>query len=441
MKILRHKYFRFAYISLIYILFVLWLECYWLLAGLPIIADIFLTGFINWEQLKISKRGKNHPGLEWLKAILFALITVLLIRGLLLEAYTIPTPSMEKTLMVGDYIFLSKISYGPRMPMTPLSVPFVHNRLSFANNIRSFLTNPQLSYKRLAGLSEIEPNDVVIFNFPEGDTVVLQFPNQSYYVLIRKYGRKSIHDQYDIIYRPVDKRDHFVKRCVGLPGNRFEIRHGNVYVNGKRTEDPPLLQFSHYVKTRGRQIDPEILGELHIDNAHRYFDPEKSSYIMPLTMKTAGILRTLPEVQTVTKLENTNRKVSYRSVFPYSPYYKWTEDNYGPLEIPARGKTVRLTLENLPLYKRIIAVYEHNELSVNDGVIHINGIPSNRYTFKMNYFFMLGDNRHNSADSRFWGFVPEDHIEGKAVFVWLSLKTGAKLPNRFRWKKMFKIIE
>jgi signal peptidase I len=440
MKVPRKKYILFALATLFYGLFVIWIGFYWLLLGIILIFDHFITGFLSKLRKLIKLPVVLTETFEWIGAILTALIAVIIIRTLFVEAYNIPTPSMEQTLLVGDYLFVSKLSYGPKLPNTPVGFPFTHNTMPFSTNKKSYSEKVQWPYKRLLGFGKVKHNDVVVFNFPEGDSVVRELPDQNYYSLIRNYGRKTILSQYHIVKRPVDKRENFVKRCVGLPGDTIEIRHSSIYINGRELSQTAHVQFNYYVRTNGESLDSAFISGLELSEADQLYDPSKESYVFPLTVSQAAKIRELPNVQVVTRLENTNKQLSYFSFFPYSPHYLWTEDNYGPIVIPEKGQRVELSIRNLPLYSRIIEAYEKNNLEVIDSTIYINHEPQNSYTFGMDYFFMLGDNRHNSADSRIWGFVPEDHIVGKAVLVWLSIDSSKKGWKRFRWNKMFKKI-
>jgi signal peptidase I len=441
LKIKTSDIIKFVVIAGIFSLFVLWLRFYWLLLGNIILFDIYISKLINWNYPgKILSRSRIVKEIfDWSMAIITALILVIFIRTFIIEAYTIPTPSMERTLMVGDYLFVSKISYGPKLPNTPIAFPFTHNTMPFSNK-KSYSEKIQWPYKRLAGFSKIKNNDVVVFNFPEGDTVIQQFPDQDYYSLARKYGRNAILSQYDIISRPVDKRENFIKRCIGIPGDTLLITHTLIYINNTPLSDPVNVQYNYYIRTNGQNLETDQLHNFDITETDQLSDPDMKSYVFALTRKQASDIRNLSNITQVSLLENTNRNLSYLSFFPYDPSCAWNEDNFGPLVIPRKGMSVDLTLDNLPLYKRIIEAYEKNKLDIKDGVIYVNNKPSDSYTFSMNYYFMMGDNRHNSADSRIWGFVPEDHIVGKAVLVWLSLDKNKNSFKKIRWNRMFKKI-
>jgi signal peptidase I len=431
----------FVIAATLFSLFAVWLQFYWLLIGNIILLDLFITRLINWRypsRLLLRFRLLKEI-LDWTFAIISAIILVVFIRTFIIEAYTIPTPSMERTLLVGDYLFVSKISYGPKLPNTPLAFPFTHNTLPFSNK-QSYNEKVQWPYKRLAGFNKIKNNDVVVFNFPEGDTVIQQFPDQNYYSLIRKYGRNSVLNQYQIIVRPVDKRENFVKRCIAIPGDTLLITHSSVYINNLPFADPEEAQYNYYIRTNGKEIEDDKLAGLEITASDRLNDPDKESYVFSLTRGQASSIRNMSNVAKVTRLENTNRNLSYLSYFPYDPTFYWNEDNFGPLIVPGKGITIDLTLKNLPLYRRIIEAYEKNTLDIKDSIIYVNNQPSSSYTFTMNYYFMMGDNRHNSADSRIWGFVPEDHIVGKAFLVWLSIDKNKKSFKKIRWNRMLKRI-
>lgn len=437
---LKNKYFRFTFAAIIFILWVVWIGNYWLLLGLPIIFDFYITQKVNWTFWK--KRGQKKTVLiEWVDAIIFAVVAATLIRMFFIEAYTIPTSSMEKSLLVGDYLFVSKVAYGPKLPNTPISFPFVHHTLPFTKYTKSFIEWPRWPYKRIAGFGQIKRNDVVVFNFPEGDTVCLQDQNSSYYTLARIYGRDYIRQNYDIIYRPVDKRENYIKRCVGIPGDTIQVIHGSLFVNGKEQAKIGKRQYNYQIRTNGSTINPIRFEEMGIARSDINYNAQESVYILPLTEEMLERFKTFSNVTEITRNENTDSTVMWKLIFPHDPRYKWNEDNFGPLWIPKKGATVTLTTDNLPLYQRIIDVYENNDLRVENGTIYINGEPASSYTFKMDYYFMMGDNRHNSADSRFWGFVPEDHVVGKASFIWLSLDKDKRFPANIRFKRMFTTIK
>jgi signal peptidase I len=396
---------------------------------------------VPWAFWKKRKDKKYQPTAttDWIDAFLIAIVAATLLKVFFIEAYTIPTSSMEKTLLVGDYIFVSKVTYGPKMPNTPISLPFTHHTFPLTNS-KSYTEKVKWPYNRLWGFSDIKRNDVIVFNFPEGDTVILEYPDQNYYVLLRQYGREFINKNYKVTWRPVDKREHFVKRCIALPGDTLEIEHGKVFVNGQPEPFLPTFQYNYFVKTHGVELPDEMLDSLKITVVDQNYNAHNSLYDIPLTDSSREILESQPYIKSIARYENTNPVYSTGSIFPNSRQYMWTEDNYGPLAIPARGDTVQLTLDNIPLYSRIVEAYEQNELMVTDSSILINGKVTHQYVIQMDYYFVMGDNRHNSADSRYWGFVPEDHVIGKAFFVWLSIDKDKKYFKNIRWDKMFKFI-
>lgn len=381
---------------------------------------------------------------EWVEAIIFAVIAASIIRIFLIEAYTIPTSSMEKTLLVGDYLFVSKVSYGPKVPNTPLSFPFVHHTLPLTSTTKSYLEWIELPYYRFPGLGKVRNMDVVVFNYPDGDTLSDKFQsNVSYYQLVRKYGRDNVWSdkQYfgNIISRPPDKRENFIKRCIGTPGDTILIAARTVYINGKEEQNPGKRQFKYYVQTDGSQINAKNLERL--DITENILTDNRGNYEMTLTEEAAARLK---EYSNVKQVEPIIQPVGAwdSDIFPFDSAYRWNVDNFGPLVVPKAGVTIPLTLSNLPLYRRIIDVFEANDLTVKNNTIYINGRPATSYTFKMNYYFMMGDNRHNSADSRYWGFVPEDHVVGKAVFVWFSVDPNKPLlDGKIRFKKLFRIVK
>lgn len=381
---------------------------------------------------------------EWVDAIIFAVVAATIIRIFFFEAYTIPTSSMEKSLRVGDYLFVSKVSYGPRVPMTPLSFPFVHHTMPLTNQTKSYLEWIKLPYYRFPGFSDIEHNDAVVFNYPDGDTVSLLFQsNISYYVLSKEYGRdRVLNDQRSfgkVTARPADKRENYIKRCVGLPGDTLEIKEQQVYINGVEAENPENLQFKYIIQTDGSRINPIILDRLDISEMLATSSP--GEFVVFTTGKSARQLDDLPNIQRVVKYREPIGKWN-KDIFPFDKNYKWNIDNFGPLYIPKTGDIIKLSPENISLYRRIIEAYEGNTLDEIDDKIYINGEETQEYEIKMDYFWMMGDNRHNSADSRYWGFVPIDHIVGKAFFVWLSLDPDKSLFNgKIRWNNMFRFVK
>ena len=439
-----NKWFKFVVVGFVYLLWVVWIESYLWLIGLTVIFDLYISKKVHWAfwKKKNTPDGKQTQAVEWVDSIIFAVIAATFIRMFFIEAYTIPTSSMEKSMLVGDYLFVSKTSYGPKLPNTPLSFPFVHNTLPFSKTQKSFVEWIKNPYKRIAGFGKVKNNDVVVFNFPEGDTVALKFPDQSYYWLVRNYGRERVWQEKEtfgeITVRPVDKRENYVKRCVGTPGDIVELKDGQLYVNGKVSQNFAGMQYDYQVTTNGTGINKRILDQLNIAEADRNV-ASNGQYLFPLTDQNVAKIKALKNVKSVQKT-NISKGIHDPEMFPFSNNYPWNVDNYGPLEIPKKGQSVKLTLDNLPLYQRIIDLYEANDLKVKDSTIYINGSAAESYTFKMDYYWMMGDNRHRSADSRYWGFVPEDHVVGKAVFIWLSMDKDQPFYNKVRWSRLFSLV-
>jgi signal peptidase I len=456
-NILSNKYFKFATAALIYLLVVIWIGNYWLLIGLAIIYDIYVSGKVNWTFWK-KRSGKNSSFVEWLDAMIFAIVAVTLINIFLFQNYRIPTGSMEKSLLIGDHLFVSKIAYGPRMPNTPVAFPFTQHTMPLTKG-KSWSDLILWPYKRLAGFGKVKNNDPIVFNFPAGDTVVVEDQATSYYEIVRSVARdlrdseassagspksdayyvdlarKEVNEKYHVIYRPVDRRDNYVKRCIGIPGDTIFIKDRNLYVNGRLVPENQTQQTTYAVQTNGTTINPKAFERLNISVADQqiYYG---TAYLLPLTRENAAKIAKFSNVTEVKEILSVKGKY-YPQIFPYSPVFKWNEDNFGPLWIPGKGTTVKIDTSNICLYERIIDVYENNDLHVEGDKIFINDKLADSYTFRMNYYWMMGDNRHNSADSRYWGFVPEDHIVGKPKFIWLSLNKDGKGLSKIRWDRMF----
>jgi len=381
---------------------------------------------------------------EWVDAIIFAVVAATIIRTFLLEAYTIPTSSMEKSLLVGDYLFVSKITYGPKAPNTPLSFPFVHHTLPGTETVKSYVEWIKFPYYRFAGFKNVDHNDAVVFNYPAGDTVSTRFQsNVSYYSLVDQYGRERVWTDKrnfgDIVVRPVDKRENYVKRCIGLPGDTLSIVNRQVYLNGKKAINPEKLQYQYMVTTNGSSINQKILNKYDITESFRGNKP--GQFIFMLTDEAKQGLEKLPIVKNV-EVFNEQPNLWKPEIFPYDSAYRWNRDNFGPLYIPQKDVPINLTIKNLPIYKRLIVTYEGNDLKIENDKIIINGEETTTYTPKLNYYWMMGDNRHNSADSRYWGFVPEDHVVGRAEFVWLSLDPNKSLfDGKIRWSRLFSVVD
>ncbi|MGB0368199.1 MAG: signal peptidase I [Flavobacteriales bacterium] len=387
-----------------------------------VLFSFFYWPFLGWNKdVKYThpdkqKRPAKSTSREWADAIIFAVFAATFIRLFAIEAYTIPTSSMEKSLLIGDFLFVSKMSYGPRTPNTPLAFPFAHHTIPVLNS-KAYLEWIKLPYYRLTGLGEIENNDVVVFNYPMES------------------------------FRPVDKRENYIKRCVGIAGDELEVKQGVLYINGEEAYRPENMQHSYNVKTDGTGFNKRVLRKLDITEGGRVSN--NGDFNLTMTDEAATKIESFKNVSKVER--SVSEPGSYAEyIFPNSDpelesrgnnKFFWNVDNFGAITIPKAGEAVELTVENLPIYERLIGFYEGNDLKVEEDKIYINGEQTSSYTFKMDYYFMMGDNRHNSADSRFWGFVPEDHIVGKAVFIWLSIDQNAtKLSEKIRWRRMFSLI-
>ena len=438
----RNRWTRFSFWALLYVLWVVWLGSYWWLLGLIVLFDMFITKKVKWTFWKKDyKEGEKHNvWLDWLDAIIFAVIFVTFINIFFFQAFKIPSSSMESTLYTGDHLFVSKLAYGPRVPETPLTIPFTHNVIFGKESYSTLIHN---KYRRLKGFGQVKRGDAVVFGFPNGDTVLKKAPVEDYHALVRANGRELVESRLGpIIVRPTDKKDHYVKRCVALPGDTLTVREGLVYINSVQQEVYPGIQLSYRVVTNGQRINSKVLEKLGLNIGELYYDPSLPGYPeMPLTAAMLEKVKDMPGVVSAEPNIETYPSADAYGIFPFSPDYRWTRDWFGPLWIPKKGETVELDTDNLPLYERIITAYEKNDLKVNDeGMIFINGQEVYSYTFQQDYYFMMGDNRHNSLDSRYWGFVPEDHIVGRPSVIWLSTNRDAKFPKNIRWRRFLKFV-
>ncbi len=485
---------------LLYALFLWWAECWWGIAAMPLIFDAYVTRRVPWGWWRSLENPLSRTLMSWLDALVFALVAVYFVNIYLFQNYTIPSSSLEKSLLVGDYLFVSKTSYGARAPITPLSMPLCQHTLPLGG-AKSFIPWPQWRYKRVHPKA-VGQGDIVVFNYPAGDSVLLgsRYEQTDYYELCYLVGKQirglkptaipqeplqgSIADATDpwvkthgypsetpsgglalasckersetmalgreyirqhpdefgrLSWRPVDRRENYVKRCVGLPGQWLEIRERTVYIDGKPLEEPENAQYTYRVELKSERMLPkELAKEIGLSS-----DDQRTLYqsgTCPLTKAMAARLRERKDVVRSVELQEAKET---DMLFPLGMETGWTTDDYGPVWIPKKGETVTLTLDNLPLYERCISVYEGNDLRVTDeGKIEINGEETQEYTFRMDYYWMMGDNRHNSADSRYWGFVPEDHIVGKPLLIWWSSDKDYGLFNGgIRWRRLFRLVD
>lgn len=464
----RKDMIKMSIILVLYILFLIWVKSWLGIIVIPFIVDNYTTHIVKWKWWKKSQNKTLRKVMSWVDAIVFALVAVYFVHLYFFQNYVIPTSSLEKTLLVGDYLFVSKINYGPRKPITPLSMPLTQHTMPVLG-CKSYIDAIQWDYERVAGFEDIEINDIVVFNYPAGDIATTNPAITDFHAMcygigkelnsgtydidsagddirkVRATYKKHYEDGYkyieshpqefgDIVDRPVDRRENYVKRCVGLPGNTLEIRDKVIYIDGKPQPQPKNSQFNYYVELT-QKIPDNILKErgISFDDAQMLY----STGQIPLTRENYEWFK--KNTKLCTSIEQVNMEMT-DGIYPLNGNYGWTADNYGPVWIPKKGETVKLTLENLAIYERPIAVYEGNSIKIdNNGKIFINGKEADSYTFKMDYYWMMGDNRHNSADSRYWGFVPEDHIVGKALFIWLSLdKDYGLFDGKIRWGRMFR---
>ena len=459
---------KFAVVLALYIAFLLWVKSWLGVVVIPFIYDIYITKKIKWQWWKEAEKPVKFV-MSWVDALVFALVAVYFINLFFFQNYVIPSSSLEKSLLTGDYLFVSKVSYGPRIPETPLTMPLTQHTLPVVE-CKSYIEWPHWDYRRVKGLGKVELNDIVVFNYPAGDTLCSapQYQSYDYYGMCYSIGyqlypqrpnpdslsandrikyfntlyeagreelRRNEAEYGKIITRPTDRRENYVKRCVGLPGQTLQIKNRIVYLDGKANKEPEEVQYTYYVKLK-QHIPDEMLKDLGI-SMEDLVSLNTAGY-MPLTKRAVA---TLSKRKDLVESIRINTDASEHDIYPLNGNMHWTRDNYGPIWIPAKGKSINLTLDNIAVYERPIKVYEHNDLQIKDGKIYINGKEADSYTFKMDYYWMMGDNRHNSADSRYWGFVPEDHVVGKPIFIWWSSDPDRSGFGGIRWQRLFRFVD
>ena len=463
---------KFSVVLALYLLFLVWVESWLGLIVVPFIFDVYITKKIHWQWWK-DEEGPVRFIMSWVDALVFALVAVYFINLFFFQNYVIPSSSLEKSLLTGDYLFVSKVSYGPRIPQTPLTMPLTQHTMPLVN-VKSYIEWPHWDYRRVKGLGNVKLNDIVVFNYPAGDTlcneeryqandyyqmvysigdqileqngqqqdvrVLNPLQQRSYFEKVYAAGRNYILNmpgEYgDIISRPTDRRENYVKRCVGLPGQTLQIKNRIVYLDGKANKEPDNVQYTYKMKLKG-EFPIDLADELGITNEDLLM--YNQSGVIPLTKKAYLALKAN---KNLVESISINADAIYGDLYPLNAYTGWTRDNYGPVWIPKKGKSIQLNLKNLPIYERCIKVYEGNDLKVDSqGNIFINGKLAKSYTFKLDYYWMMGDNRHNSADSRYWGFVPEDHIVGKPIFIWWSHSPDHPGFSGIRWNRLFNFVD
>ncbi len=468
---MKKQWIKFGVVTALYLLFLLWVKSWLGLIIVPFIFDNYITKKIRWAWWKDAE-GPVRFIMSWVDALVFALVAVYFINLFAFQNYVIPSSSLEKSLLTGDYLFVSKLSYGPRIPETPLTMPLTQHTLPIIHT-KSYIEWPHWDYRRVKGLGHVKLNDIVVFNYPAGDTILTeeQFAN-SYYTMCYDYGMELYHNQtpnpinpatlnrqgqldyFNMIYnlgrsyiqqnpvqygmidhRPTDRRENYVKRCVGLPGQTLQIKNRIVYLNGKPNKEPDNVQYFYHVKLKC-DLPDDVLKDLGISMEDLGYLNQGGA--MPLTKHAVNYLSHRKDL--VASIHIVNDAVT-GDLYPMNMVTGWTRDNYGPIWIPKKGATVKLNMDNIAIYERPIRVYEHNDLVVKNNRIYINGKPANSYTFKMDYYWMMGDNRHNSEDSRYWGFVPEDHIVGKPIFIWWSSDPDRHGFSGIRWNRLFRWVD
>lgn len=447
------RWIRFGIVSVLFFLWVIWMGNPWLGLIWLLLLDIYITAYIPWTWWKKTK-GPTRTVMGWVDAIVYALVLVYMIFAFIGQNYKIPSSSLEKSLLVGDYLWVNKTIYGPRVPQTPLHFPLAQHTMPIINT-KSYLEHPQLEYHRLPGLREIRRGDIVVFNYPQGDTVALKIQNPDYYQIsydLRRNGIENPRDYMeqnpqvfgDIVWRPVDRRENYVKRAIGLPGERLEIRNDSIFINGKAIPEPENVQYNYIIPVSG-QISADkwqSIGVRMDDHGNAPIRNEIAGfnyYDVPLTKNMKAQVETWEEVIGPLRKESESGYYDLTGMFPLGADYGWTRPDMGEFWIPKSGSTLHLTMNNLPIYQRAISVYEGNDLKVKDGKIYINGKETEYYTFKLDYYWMMGDNRDRSADSRYWGFVPEDHIVGSPMFIIVSFDEEKGLfDGKIRWNRILR---
>ena len=465
---MKMQWTKFIVVLVLYLLFLIWVKSWLGLIVVPFIYDAYISKKINWKWWE-DEEGPTRFLMSWVDALVFALVAVYFINQFFFQNYVIPSSSLEKSLLTGDYLFVSKVSYGPRIPETPLTMPLTQHTLPVIN-CQSYIEWPHWEYRRVKGFGNVKLNDIVVFNYPAGDTLVENYQNADFYRDICyatgyqlladqpvDLSKMNLQQQYDyfnkvyatgkayvannpqqfgeIISRPTDRRENYVKRCVGLPGMTLQIKNRIIYLDGKPNKEPDNVQYTYMVQLN-QPIPDEIMKDLGI-SMEDLTSLNQNGY-MPLTKRAAKALATnkdiVKSISMAPELEND-------MLYPLDGMTGWTRDNYGPIWIPKKGATVKLDMKNIAIYERPIRSYEHNNLEVKNGKIYINGKQTDHYTFKMDYYWMMGDNRHNSADSRYWGFVPEDHIVGKPIFIWWSSDPDRHGFSGIRWNRLFRFVD
>ena len=494
---MKRQWIKFGIVTALYLLFLYWVKSWLGLLVIPFIYDAYISKKIKWQWWK-ERDGAVRTVMSWVDAIVFALVAVYFINQFFFQNYVIPSSSLEKSLLRGDYLFVSKLSYGPRIPQTPLTMPLTQHTLPFFG-MKSYIEWPHWDYRRVKGLGKVELNDIVVFNYPAGDTICTEQQYQTYYYdLCYDIGYQAYEQQYglgsldslqrqldsipaterlqffsqiyafgkgvlqsnkmeygDIDTRPTDRRENYVKRCVGLPGQTLQIKDRIIYLDGKANKEPDNVQYAHTVYFKeGAVLTDDFMKENGItsedlgfpdgtnkqDGGQIRFTQRFVAEYMPLTKAAKAALERSGLTDSI-RLNTKPLPTDWRKMYPQNGNYHWTRDNYGPIWIPKKGATIDLTLDNYPIYERPIRAYEGNTLEIKDGKIYINGKQTTKYTFKMDYYWMMGDNRHNSADSRYWGFVPEDHIVGKPIFIWWSSDPDRSWFSGIRWGRLFRMVD